>query len=221
MAHIVTVVAAFIFTILFELFTLLFFSHNCEKVITYKNNIKICVIFEDVIFEETFANAFVNNNSIKNNDTIIFITKKLYEEIESGNISKEEFEAIIQHELNHIRKNHLLFIPLVNFIIPFVFLLFVIEVFVVIFKSVLTRKYSILEFVLLLVLFALNHLINYSVNIFVKKIEFEADNIKDNYKEHLAKALLKLSKVNNAPIYLEGKSHPSVERRIKRLLEER
>jgi len=214
MAHIVATAVAFILSILFSLSVFLL-KYNCKEFV-YTSNIKICIIDE-----ETFANAFVNMSSIKSSDTIIFVTKKLFKEFENGNISKEEFEAIIQHELNHIRKNHLLFIPLVNFIIPFVFLLFVIEVFVVIFKSVLTRKYSILEFVLLLVLFALNHLINYSVNIFVKKIEFEADNIKDNYKEHLAKALLKLSKVNNAPIYLEGKSHPSVERRIKRLLEER
>ena len=214
MAHIVATAVAFILSILFSLSVFLL-KYNCKEFV-YTSNIKICIIDE-----ETFANAFVNMSSIKSSDTIIFVTKKLFKEFENGNISKEEFEAIIQHEMNHLRKKHFLFIPLINFIISFVFLLFVIEVFVVILKSIFLKKYSILEFLTLLILFATNHLVNYSVNIFVKKLEFEADNIESKYKKYLIKALKKLSEINNTPLYLEGKSHPSVERRIQELLKER
>jgi Zn-dependent protease with chaperone function len=204
---------ALFISILFELFTS-FSKYNCEEEFVHTNNIKICIVQE-----EEFANAFVNEQSLRNNDTIIFVTKKLYKKIKNKNISKEEFEAILEHELNHLRKKHYIFIPLINFLIPFIFVLFILEVFVVILKSIFTGKYSIIEFLMLLILFALNHLVNYSINIFVKKLEFEADNVKD--KKHLTEALLKLSRINNTPLYAEGKTHPSVERRIQRLLEER
>jgi len=213
MAHIVAVGIALISTTLFTF--KLFPKYNCEKEFVYTSSVKICII------EEKFANAFVSFNSVKNNDTVIFVTKKLIEEFENRNISKEEFEAIIEHEMNHLKKKHLLFIFPINFIVLFVFILFVVEIFVIIIKSIILNKYSIIEFLILLVLFSLNYFVNYSVSIFVKKLELEADNVGEYKKYYLAKALLKLSEINGTPLYFDGKSHPSVEKRIQKLLEER
>ncbi len=146
----------------------------------------------------------------------IYITDYLY-----NNLNVDQSACILAHEMGHMKhKDNLLsfFLSMVPFGIVEILILVVILIGYGLLKLPHTQFFS-PPF-----LIALSVLIFFSVPVIMAKVrrkrEFEADKFASKYCDpnHLAIALIKASDLNMVPISSQVGSHPSVKRRIDKML---